>query len=222
MKMRKLVFLILFTLVSCKSEEQLGLASNDPVGGQRDVGGDPSHIDYTDVESPLGTRGKWKMSWSTQVGNSIDDHSIELVDDATIPYSDLEALDCHGYTDASEEDKKRFWALFFSSISLYETDFNPNTRYWERGLNVWSEGLFQLSVSTGRYHNGCEHLTSDNILDPHGNIDCAVAVMRNQMRVRGSLFPSRAYYWSVLTTVKKYKVQNFFKSQMSELSFCQL
>jgi hypothetical protein len=214
--------LILTTLVSCNSEDQLALGPNDPVGGQRGVDPDRGHIDYADVDSPPGTSGTWKRSWSAQVGSSIDDHSTELIDEADIPYADLEALNCLGYTDASEEDKKRFWALFFSSISLYETDFNPNTRYWERGLNVWSEGLFQLSVSTGRYHSGCEHLSEENILDPFDNIDCAVAVMRNQMRVRGSLFPSRAYYWSVLTSTKKYKVQSFFKSQMSELSFCQL
>lgn len=222
MNMRKLVFLILVTLVGCKSEEALESAEATPPRGEQQIGDDPSSIDYPDVNSPPGTGGTWKKSWSRQVGHSLDEHSQELITDVEIPSSDLAALNCPDYNEASADDKKRFWALFFSSISLYETDFNPNTRYWERGLNVWSEGLFQLSVSTGRYHNGCEHLSSDNILDPLGNIACAVGVMRNQMRVRGSLFPSRAYYWSVLTTTKKYKVQNFFKSQMSELSFCQL
>lgn len=221
MKMRRLVFLILVTLFGCKSEELIEATGNSPVERRPGIG-DPDYIDYPDVTSPSGTSGTWEKSWSEQVGLSLDDHSSELITDVTLPSADLAALNCPDYNDASEIDKKRFWALFFSSISLYETDFEPDTRYWERGLNVWSEGLFQLSVSTGRYHNGCEHLTKDNILDPIDNIDCAVAVMRNQLRARGSLFPSRAYYWSVLTTTKKYKVQSFFKSQMEELSFCQL
>lgn len=222
MKMRNVFLVILVILTGCKSEEQPRPLGADPDGGQRQIGEGPSVINYSDVTSPSGTRGTWEKSWSREVGHSLDEHSTVLLTDVRISKSDLSALNCLGFNDASEVDKKRFWALFFSSISLFETDFNPRTRYWERGLNVWSEGLFQLSVSTGRYHQGCEHIRSENILDPLGNIKCAVAVMRNQMRVRGSLFPSKAYYWSVLTTTKKYKVQNFFKSQMNKLSFCQL
>jgi hypothetical protein len=150
MKMRNIFLLILVTLAGCKSEDQASLLGADPVGGQRQIEDDPSNIDYSDVTSPSGTRGTWEKSWSREVGHSLDQHSTVLLTDVRIPKSDLAALNCLGFNDATEVDKKRFWALFFSSISLFETDFNPRTRYWERGLNVWSEGLFQLSVSTGR------------------------------------------------------------------------
>ncbi|MBK26719.1 MAG: hypothetical protein CME70_22150 [Halobacteriovorax sp.] len=224
MSNKKLILLLLVFVFGCKSEEEaaalLGGSGEQRVGDGPDSPSDS--INYVNVRSPRGTSGKWKEAWSNAVGSAIDEHSRELAMEVTLPSSDLAKLNCPGFNQAKENDKKRFWALFMSSISLYETDFNPNTRYWERGLNLWSEGLFQLSVSTGRYHSGCGHITKDNILDPIGNIRCAVAVMRNQIRKRGSLFPTRAYYWSVLTTSKKYKVQNFFKSQMAGLSFCQL
>jgi hypothetical protein len=213
--------LISFLLTGCDNKEELEGILGGNVDGSTKVEGDKS-INYVNVISPRGTSGKWLEEWSKAVGNAIDEHSRGLVMDVTIPASDLNALNCPGFNDARENDKKRFWALFMASISLYESSYNPNTRYWETGLNLWSEGLFQLSVSTGKYHEGCGHITKENILNPLANIKCAVAVMRNQMRVRGSLFPYKAYYWSVLTTYKKYKVQSFFKSQMGSLSFCQL
>lgn len=222
MKTRKFLAMVSTSLVllltGCGNNEDSDLLA----GGQFQSNPKEGDINYIDVTSPPYTAGNWLKEWSQAVGNAIDEHSRGLVMDVTIPSYDLSKLNCPGFNSAREEDKKRFWALFFASISLYESSYDPNTRYWETGLNVWSEGLFQLSVSTGRYHQGCGHITKENILHPLANIKCAVAVMRNQMRVRGSLFPSRAYYWSVLTTSKKYKVQNFFKSQMGSLSFCQL
>ncbi len=224
MSSKKVILLLLVFVFGCKSDED-ATALLSGVQDQRRVEDSDSpnnSINYVNVNSPSGTSGNWKESWSSAVGSAIDEHSRELVMEVTLPPSDLANINCPGFNRAKENDKKRFWALFMSSISLYETDFNPNTRYWERGLNVWSEGLFQLSVSTGKYHRGCSHITKSNILGPIENIRCAVAVMRNQIRARGSLFPSRAYYWSVLTSSKRYKVQSFFKSQMAELRFCQL
>jgi hypothetical protein len=219
MNTRKALLLLVLLVFGCKSEEEarslVGLEQISEDGGT-------TPLDYVTVKSPRGTSGTWENEWSQAVGSAIDEHSRELVMEVTLPSTDLATVNCPGFNRAKENDKKRFWALFLSSISLYETDFNSNTRYWERGLNVWSEGLFQLSVSTGKYHRGCSHISSSNILNPGANIKCAVAVMRNQIRSRGSIFPSKPYYWSVLTSYKKYKVQNFFKSQMSELAFCSL
>ena len=229
MKTQKLLVLFILFIFGCSSEEDpaSGLQGNltgkeNQEQDQNDDQNQDVSINYVNIESPRGTRGTWKKEWSQEVGKAIDEHSRALVMETTIPESDLVKLNCKGFNDAKEEDKKRFWALLFSSISLYESDFVPTTRFWERGLNLWSEGLFQLSVSTGKYHTGCGHLTKENILEPLGNVNCAVAVMRNQMRVRGALFPGKAYYWSVLSSSTRFKVQSFFKSQMSELSFCHL
>lgn len=220
MNTRKVLLLLVIFIFGCKSEEEASSLIELEIVSEEGGTGAVDSINYVTVKSPRGTSGTWETSWSEAVGNAIDEHSRELVMEVTLPSYDLAAVNCPGFNQAKENDKKRFWALFLSSISLYETDFNPRTRYWERGLNVWSEGLFQLSVSTGKYHRGCSHINSSNILNPISNIRCAVAVMRNQIRKKGSIFPSKPYYWSVLTSSKKYMVQNFFKTQMSSLSFC--
>jgi len=215
MKTRRILLISAIFLFGCQSDEE---AQTSRASLATEEGS--SKIKYVSVKSPKGTRGQWLKAWSKEVGKAIDLHSKELVTGVTLPQADLQRINCLGFNNARENDKKRFWALFLSSISLFETDFNPNTRYWERGMNVWSERLFQLSVSTSRYHYGCEDLSSSNILQPSSNISCAVAVLRNQIRKKGALFPLNPYYWSVLSSSKKYKVQNFFKSQMAELSFC--
>lgn len=168
----------------------------------------------------------WEGRWSKAMMSYLDETSLI---DLHINEQDLERLSCAGYKGASREDRKHFWIVFMASISSQESAFNPRTRYYERQLGEWSEGLFQLSVSNRKPKGGCSLIDKETILRPLPNIYCALDIMENQIRgsrryqrPTGRLFPTTPYYWSVLTRMPaKGKVIEFFKRHLDDLPFCQ-
>jgi hypothetical protein len=167
----------------------------------------------------------WQSSWSNGLIEYLND--TYLLDIELLP-EDLRKLNCHGYANATTEEKKHFWLVFMASVSSQESSFNPNTRYFEEPLDEWSQGLFQLSLSDRKPYGGCAALNETNILKPLPNIRCALDIMEIQIkgskranRTQGTLFPRRAFYWSVLTrSPAQIKVIEFFKRHLEELPFC--
>jgi hypothetical protein len=167
----------------------------------------------------------WQKAWSNDLLKYLDETYLP---EMNLSQGDLARLGCPGYNQAKAQTRKTFWLVFMASISSQESAFNPKTRYWEDSLDEWSEGLFQLSLSDRKPKGGCSLINSRSILTPRPNIFCALDIMENQVlgsrryqRPRGTLFPSRPYYWSVLTRPKaQAKVIEFFKRHLDELPFC--
>lgn len=167
----------------------------------------------------------WEDNWSQAIVNYLDETSLI---DLHVNQVDLKRLSCSGYADASREERKHFWVVLMASISSQEAAFNPRTRYYERQLGEWSEGLFQLSVSNRKPKGGCSLIDETSILRPLPNIYCALDIMENQVRgsrryqrPTGRLFPARPYYWSVLTRMPAQgRVIEFFKRHLDDLPFC--
>ena len=137
------------------------------------------------------------------------------------PPSEVREL-CPGYFEASREERKAFWALLFASIARLESGFDPESTFLEpRPLRTLSVGLLQLSYGDQERHDGCPLNPMDaNITDPAVNLRCGVAILRNQLASRNTLFPRRYYYWSVLTR-KREQVQRDFLQHRDQLGFCQ-
>jgi hypothetical protein len=167
----------------------------------------------------------WQDKWSKAMMSYLDE--IALID-LPVNESDLRQVNCSGHRQATREERKHFWIVFMASISSQESAFNPKTRYYERALGEWSEGLFQLSVSNRKPKGGCSLINKQTILRPLPNIYCALVIMENQVRgsrryhrPTGVLFPTRPYYWSVLTRMPaKGRVIEFFKRHIDDLPFC--
>lgn len=166
----------------------------------------------------------WKQNWTQFIYDSLEQNLGLLVNE--INEDDLKIIKCSNFNSFSKEERKMFWALFMSSVSHFESSFNPNERYYERSMGKYSEGLFQLSTSDSSYYSNCD-IDSSNILDPKENIKCAISILDVQIegssrREAGRLFPESYFYWSVLTRVStKEKVQSFFKERVGELlPFC--
>ena len=160
----------------------------------------------------------WQAEWNGFIADAIEENGQELLDMKFIPKSDITEL-CTNFHHASDNEKKAFWALFFVAMSKYESRFNPQLRYKER-WGGYSEGLLQLSYGDETRHQPCAIKPSEkNIFNPKVNLQCSVSIMIDQISSRHTLFPSKYYYWSVLTDLKK-DIKNYFKKYSDQLDFC--
>lgn len=186
-----------------------------------------TEISYAIIRKPKWFKYNWQPQWNDYIAEALDNFGAHLLyDQFVIRKKDLEALECTGFETATDKERKKFFALLFAAISSKESAFNPNTRYWEKTMNKYSEGLLQLSVDDRTRHPHCP-LTDKNILSPKINLTCGLSIMIDQLRRRyeegsnGVLFPKKSYYWLVLTADTKYEVQNFFKLYAKEFfNFC--
>ncbi|HLL02284.1 MAG TPA: transglycosylase SLT domain-containing protein [Myxococcaceae bacterium] len=162
----------------------------------------------------------WKHEWNLVIADALEEVGQPLLEDDKVPESDVRAL-CPGYFDASREQKKAFWALLFASIARLESGFDPERTFMEpRPLRTLSVGLLQLSYGDQTRHSGCALEPMEaNITDPSVNLRCGVAILRNQLSARNTLFPPRFYYWSVLTR-KRSQIERDFQQHRAQLAFC--
>jgi hypothetical protein len=162
----------------------------------------------------------WKQEWNHVIAEALEDVGQPLLEDDKVPTGDVQAL-CPGYFDASREEKKAFWALLFASIARLESGFDPERTFMEpRPLRTLSVGLLQLSYGDQTRHSGCPLEPMEaNITDPAVNLRCGVAILRNQLSARNTLFPTRFYYWSVLTR-KRSQIERDFQQHRGQLGFC--
>lgn len=167
-------------------------------------------------------RGRaWKEEWNLIIAEALEEVGQPLLEDDKVPAEEVRAL-CPRYFDASREEKKAFWALLFASIARLESGFDPESTFMEpRPLRTLSVGLLQLSYGDQERHAGCPLEPMEaNITDPAVNLRCGVAILRNQLATRNTLFPRRYYYWSVLTR-KRDQIERDFTQHRVQLGFCQ-
>ncbi|KFE66591.1 hypothetical protein DB31_1064 [Hyalangium minutum] len=167
-------------------------------------------------------RGRaWKQEWNLIIAEALEDVGQPLLEDDKVPAGEVRAL-CPGYFESPREERKAFWALLFASIARLESGFDPESTFLEpRPLRTLSIGLLQLSYGDQERHEGCPLNPMDaNITDPAVNLRCGVAILRNQLASRNTLFPRRYYYWSVLTR-KREQIQRDFLLHRDQLGFCQ-
>ncbi len=218
--MKVFVFSVMFLfLFSCS--QKLDIPESSSLGGDSKI--DPITIEAFKVVGDY-NGNLWKSSWTQFIYDSLDDNTGLLEND--IVERDLAIINCSNFNSLSKNQRKMFWALLMSSVSHFESSFNPNERYYESSMGKYSEGLFQLSTSDSSYYSNCD-VDSENILDPKENIRCAISILDVQIegsssREPGRIFPESYFYWSVLTrSSSKIKVQNFFKERVGNLlPFC--
>ncbi|XXF76104.1 transglycosylase SLT domain-containing protein [Myxococcaceae bacterium GXIMD 01537] len=162
----------------------------------------------------------WKDEWNQVIADALEDVGQPLLEDDKVPAREVEAM-CPGYFAARREEKKAFWALLFASIARLESGFDPERTFMEpKPLRTLSVGLLQVSYGDEERHRGCPlDAMQANITDPGVNLRCGVAIMRNQLAARSTLFPQRYYYWSVLTR-KRASIERDFAQHRAQLAFC--
>lgn len=163
----------------------------------------------------------WPQDWNLIIGDALDKYGQHLLP-AQI------SLLCHGYSKASTEQRKAFWALFFAAVACRESGFDTKQVYHEPPpLSVDSIGLLQLSYGDERGHRRCLiNKATQNITDPKINLACGVAILDDQLADGKGVF-NQASYWSTLRQESpnhKYwtasKTKALFLSWANKLDFC--
>jgi len=97
----------------------------------------------------------------------------------------------------SDEDKKKFWTIFFAGLSVPESSTNPRNKTHEcSGSKCWnSVGLLQISEKTSsihcgkrmgypvqnRYGSNLHLIPEDDLYNPKINITCSMHILTNQL-----------------------------------------
>jgi len=136
----------------------------------------------------------WNPEWSKKIADSIDEHGQNLLN-VMISEKDLEAIDCPGFNDATNDERKVFWSLMFASMAKSESDYRHDPFDGKRGKPI---GLLQLEVGAKRHGPGCaaknhkeqtEAQKTAWITDEFNNLQCGVQIMNNQLTGWGGKWP---------------------------------
>ena len=87
---------------------------------------------------------------------------------------------CPGYTDASVDERRAFWAGLLSAVAKYESTWNPAA---SGGGGRWI-GLMQISPRSAANY-GCDATSVVALKDGEANLECAVEIMSTQVAKDG-------------------------------------
>lgn len=147
---------------------------------------------------PIGSHGGWTDNYTNVVYSNLENKDFEPLLKAKIEKEDLDDLGCPQYNHLSDDDKKKFWTIFFAGLSVPESSTNPHnkTNECDKSGNCWtSVGLLQISEKTASKHCGKRmgyplvegygeklHLIpEDNLHNPDTNITCSMHIIMNQL-----------------------------------------
>lgn len=156
----------------------------------------------------------WKHAdWDQSLRGAIEANWGDLK-----PAKDLPDF-CPKYSSLDDAGKKEAWAHLMVAIAKPESSYVPTTRYFEKTMGYYSEGLYQLSTVDESWAK-CG-LSKDTILKPDVNIRCAVKIMAGQIRKQGVVKASKGFYWSVIIPGGRYQKISDITAQVKRTAgFC--
>lgn len=166
------------------------------------------------------TSYSWDDGWNKMIGDTLDEKFPDLIsDDFKLHDGELIQMGCGGFSVASKEDKKRFWALFLASLARVQSGFDPS---FKEGQNSGIMGLDPSVV--GALGGECKGKDEIDFLEPSYSFACALEALKSQHNKTGSLFSGSASPtnpFKSLTGPAKFEFIKFFKSHASsQFSFC--
>lgn len=149
------------------------------------------------VSNPSG--GSFKSLFPNQSWTNIALAAVQNEGLASLSPADGKSFCANGMSDHN-------WVNLLASMTKYESDFDPNQVYVEKGLGgQHSVGLLQLSLTDRAY--GCAFSTESDIKDPTKNLQCAAKILKKLVGQDGVISNSNnrggARYWSTLRSTGK-------------------
>lgn len=136
---------------------------------------------------PYGSK-PWSDDYSKIIYDGLSSKEYSLLLITPLNENDLSDLGCSNFNKMSEEDKKKFWIIFFASMSKAESGFDTTLKYSEGGnlKGTISTGLFQISKNSASAHcskriNDGKNFETDDLIHPETNIKCSMHIMMNQI-----------------------------------------
>lgn len=175
-----------------------------------------------------------KLSWPHQEWNEI------LITEVTKNFDNLsQATDtqnfCPKFKSLNKEKQIIAFAEILIGVMKYESAWDPNSRMKEdlgtdhvTGMQVWSEGLLQLSYGDKEWAPWCEFnwpkdkllpIAQRTITNPRINMACGIRIFANQIKSKKVITPVSGY-WSVLNTGSRYKKVAEIQTRVKSLEVC--
>jgi hypothetical protein len=107
-------------------------------------------------------------SWTETTFAALETHGAPL---PTVTPGDIEAW-CPAYPEASQTQRRAFWAGLISTLAKHESTWNPRA---VGGGGLWF-GLVQIAPATARGY-GCEARSGEALKDGTKNLSCAIRIM---------------------------------------------
>jgi hypothetical protein len=155
----------------------------------------------------------WDPQWDAVVEKALPDDLLSQQAARAV------RMYCPRFADATETEKRQFWAYTFQAIAAAEAGLNPtaDVHHLQAPVNVVDpvtkrpsrqEGLMQVKYEDAERY-GCDFDwekdrtlpvkdPSRTILDPSRNLGCGVKIMENQVVTQGKSLVSRTSYWATL------------------------
>lgn len=108
------------------------------------------------------------LLWTRVTLSAIESHGQALLD--VVPEDIAEW--CPAYPDHGRKERAAFWAGLISTLSRYESTWNPRA---VGGGGLW-HGLMQILPTTAELR-GCRAVTGAALRDGPANLNCAVRIM---------------------------------------------
>ena len=118
-------------------------------------------------------RARWESRrdgplWTRVAMSAVQTHGRPLIE--TVPRDIAEW--CPAYPEQDDEDRAKFWTAFLSTLSRYESTFNPAA---VGGGGLWF-GLLQIYPQTADFRK-CRVRSGEGLKHGPSNLNCAVRIM---------------------------------------------
>lgn len=197
------------------------------------------NVAFADVEIQVYKKKySWKREWTLKIFDELNkeqyhlDHNSLL--NVEINKESLSILDCSGYNEASLDEKKDFWVVFFSALTRAESAFNEKAKsIILKGHRSW--GLLQLAKKTAKAQCSMNPPQS-SVLNGNDNLYCGIRLMTWQLqggplpsgkKIRpdlvGKIFGKKMFQWGPLRQNDfhgRALLVNWFKDHLNQLKFC--
>lgn len=225
--MRSILFIVFLSIVSCATELPKETPEDTQPPPAVEVPEETPAPPVEVVPEPLvaSVPISWeknhpeRKAWSNFVVDLMGGELFDRFDSAR----DAEAL-CPKYRSLPKAQKVEMWAELISGMALYESSWNPKTRFMEPApLHYYSEGLLQLSYEDLQWAKYCKFKKGDpakSILDPILNLDCGIRILANQIKNKGLVMMSSGVYWSTLKIGGRYSKIKEISAMITNHGFC--
>lgn len=182
----------------------------------------------------------WPRPWSDAFYEEIKKDSYQKFLDRYIDEENLSNLDCPDYNYATDEEKKDFWLVFFSSLARAESGLNEEAKS-PRMRGHRSYGLLQLAPATAEKFCNLVSITYE-LMDGAENLKCGLTLMDWQLSgaperrrdgtiklkrpdLENQLFGTGILLWGPLRSHDKRGrklIYSWFNDHLEQLPFCKI
>ncbi len=160
-----------------------------------------------------------RKEWSKYVYNLLLNDLFDVYNKA----QDSERL-CPKFKTLTKEQKAHVWSEFWVWVAYHESGWNPKSKYFEKTMGYYSEGLLQLSYVDKEWAPYCKFPVkqdaAESILDPIINLDCGLKIMSKQIQSKGKIIVSSGVYWAVIKDGGMYQKIDAITGKTKALPFC--